>query len=87
MPGLEVVRAGGGAVDGERPIEVRDRIIWIVDRVPPILHVGMHAALHGKHFPPFDQSHDIGGPALMQRRPMEDNIDACFIVRIPLNIV
>ena len=66
---------------------MRDGIIRIVDGIAPTLHVGMHAALQGEDFPPFDELHDIGRPTHMQRRPMQDDIHSWLVVRIPLNVV
>ena len=82
-----MVRAGGKIADGKQTGEVRHGIVGIVDRIAPILHIVMYATLHGKHFPLFDQLHDIRGPACFQRRTMEDDIDSCKVIGIPLNVM
>ena len=89
MPGFHAVATWRKIADGKwRAILVCTHgIIRVVDRIPPILHVGMHAALHGEDFSPFDQMDDIGGAGCFQRRPMEDNIHPGLVIGVALNIV
>ena len=62
MPDFETIGSRRKILNGEGPCRVRHGIVGIVNRVTPVLHVGMEATLHRKHMPTFAQLNEIGGP-------------------------
>ena len=53
MAGFHAVGTGRKLPDGKCAGRVRQSIVGVVDRIPPILHVGMHTALHREDLTPF----------------------------------
>lgn len=53
MPGLEAIRPRREVLDGEGASRICHGIIGIIDSIALVMHVGVHAALHGKYVVPF----------------------------------
>jgi len=87
MPGLEAICPRRKLFDGEGAGRIRHGIIGIINSIAPVLHVGVQAAVHGKHVLPFGQLHEIGGPISFYGGPVEDHITSSLIGRQPLDVV
>ena len=62
MPRLEPIGSRREVLDGEGARRICHRVIGIIDGIAPVLHVGVHAALHGKDVAALSRKpHEIGG--------------------------